>query len=139
VPVLVAVARRRLWLALEISLILVGANLTTHLLKGLLAHPHVESLLGGPHPLHPRQWPSGHTTAAASLALCCVLVAPSRLRPFVAACGAAFVVAVAYSILVSNTHYPSDIVAGFIVAGIWTLLGAGIGRCRCSGHRPGPQ
>lgn len=126
--VLVAVARRHLWLILEVGLILVGANLTTQVLKPLLAHPRAWSLVGGPHPLPPTSWPSGHTTAATSLALCCVLVAPSRLRPFVAVGGAAFVVAVAYSLLVSNTHCPSDIVAGFIVAGIWTPLGAGIAR-----------
>jgi membrane-associated phospholipid phosphatase len=143
VPVLVAVARRRLWLVFEVGLILVGANLTTYVLKQLLAHPRAASLLGGPHPLPPTSWPSGHTTAATSLALCCVLVAPSRLRPFVAAGGAAFVVAIAYSLLVTNTHYPSDVVAGFIVAGIWTLLGAGIARlaigAKSSVHGPGPR
>jgi len=124
VPVFVAVARRRLWLALEIASILVGANLTTYVLKQLLAHPRAESLLGGPHPLPATSWPSGHTTAATSLALCCVLAAPSRLRPFVAAGGAIFAAGVAYSLLVINAHYPSDVLGGFLVAGIWTLLGA---------------
>jgi PAP2 superfamily len=124
VPVLVTAARRRLWLVLEIGLILVGANLTTEVLKQVLAHPRAESLLGGVHPLPSTSWPSGHTTAAMSLAVCCVLAAPSRLRPFVAAGGATFVAAVAYSLLALNTHYPSDVLCGFLVAGTWTLLGA---------------
>lgn len=138
VPVLAAVGRRSLWLVLQVGLILVGASLTTQVLKQLLAHPRAESLLNGPHPLPAASWPSAHTTAATSLALCCVLVAPSRLRLFVAAGGAAFVVAIAYSLLVSNTHYPSDMVAGFLVASVWTLLGVGITRlARSSVHSPG--
>jgi membrane-associated phospholipid phosphatase len=121
-PVLVALARRRLCLALEIGVILVGANLTTHVLKQLLAHPRTENLVSA------ASWPSGHTTAATAVALCCVLAAPARLRPSVAICGAAFVIAVASSLLFTNTHYPSDIVAGFLVAGIWTLVGMGTAR-----------
>src|SRR5947208_2848357 len=39
VPVIVALARRRPWLALAIVAILLGANVTTQLLKPLLAQP----------------------------------------------------------------------------------------------------
>lgn len=119
VPVLVALARRCLWLALGIGLILVGANLTTQLLKQLLAEARPESLLPA------TSWPSGHTTAATALALCCVLAVPARLRPLVALGGAAFVIAVASSVLLTDTHYPSDVVAGLLVACIWALLGVG--------------
>jgi hypothetical protein len=51
VPLLIAVTRRRLWLALKIGVILLGANLTTFVLKPLLAQPRAESLLGGSHAL----------------------------------------------------------------------------------------
>jgi membrane-associated phospholipid phosphatase len=121
-PVLVALARRRLWLALWIGLILVGANLTTQLLKRVLAEARPESLLSA------GSWPSGHTTAAMALALCCVLAVPARLRPLVALGGAAFVFAVASSVLLTDTHYPSDVIAGLLVAGIWALLGVGTAR-----------
>ncbi len=122
VPVLVAVARRRLWVALAIVAILLGANVTAQLLKPLLAQQRPANLLVGLNSPDAASWPSGHATAAMSLALACVLAAPPRLRPFVAALGAAFAVAVSYSFLTLGWHYPSDVLGGFLVAAIWTLL-----------------
>lgn len=121
VPVLVAVARRRLWVALAIVTILLGANVTTELLKPLLAQPRPRDLIVGPGPSS-ASWPSGHATAAMSLALSCVIAASPRLRPAVAALGAMFAVAVSYSFLTLAWHYPSDVFGGFLVAAIWTLL-----------------
>ncbi len=66
-------------------------------------------------------WPSGHATAAMSLALAAVLVAPPRRRPLAAAGGGAFAVAVPFGVLVLGWHQPSDVLAGYLVAGIWTL------------------
>ncbi len=121
-PVLIALARRRLWVTLAVVTILLGANVTTQLLKPLLAEPRPANLLAGTLPPAPASWPSGHATAAMSLALCLVLAVPARARPFVAALGAAFAVAVSYSFLTLEWHYPSDVLGGFLVAAIWTLL-----------------
>jgi membrane-associated phospholipid phosphatase len=121
VPVIVALRRRRTLLACTIVLILVGANETTEVLKPLLAAPRPDGL-----PLWqilPGSWPSGHATASMSLALCLVLASPSRWRPYVAVFGAAFALAVCYSFLTLGWHYPSDALAGLLVASIWTLLG----------------
>ncbi len=134
VPVLVALVRRRGRLAVVIGAILLGANVTTQLLKPLLAHPRAASLLGGASPINAASWPSGHATAAMALALCCVLAAPARLRPFVAALGAAFAIAVSYSFLALAWHYPSDVFGGFLVAGTWTLLG--VAACYIAASRP---
>jgi membrane-associated phospholipid phosphatase len=122
VPVLIALVRRRPRLMLGIGAILLGANLTTQLLKQLLAEPRAHALLVTHSPINPASWPSGHATAAMSLALCCVLAAPARLRPAVAAAGAAFAVAVSYSFLTLGWHYPSDVFGGFLVAWTWTAL-----------------
>lgn len=103
---------------MAVVVVLICATVTTELLKDLL--PSSRSLPGDPHPVG--SWPSGHTTAAMSLALCAVLAAPRRLRPIVAVIGAAFAVAVGYSTLTLVWHYPSDVLGGFLVAGIWTLL-----------------
>lgn len=65
-------------------------------------------------------WPSGHLTAATSLALCVVLVAPVALRPYAVVAGALGVLATAYSILVIGSHHPSDVAGGMLVAGAWT-------------------
>jgi hypothetical protein len=57
-----------------------------------------------------------------SFVLCAVLAAPQRARPFVVAAGAVFAVAVCYSFLALGWHYPSDVLGGFLVATVWTLL-----------------
>jgi membrane-associated phospholipid phosphatase len=122
VPVLVALLRGRPRVAIAICAILLGANVTTHLLKPLLAAPRPPSVAAGFPPIAAASWPSGHATAAMSFALCAVLAAPGRLRPLVAALGAAFTVAVCYSFLALGWHYPSDVLGGFLVASTWALL-----------------
>ena len=116
--ILVALIRRRLRIALAAAVVLLCAPLTAELLKELL--PSSRTLPGLAHPVG--SWPSGHATAAMSLALCAVLAAPRRLRPIVALVGASFAVAVGYATLTLVWHYPSDVVGGFLVAGTWTLL-----------------
>jgi membrane-associated phospholipid phosphatase len=118
-----ALLRKRARAAVAIGAILLGANVTTQLLKPLLAQPRASSLLQGLTPLPPASWPSGHATAAMSLALCSVIAAPVRWRPIVAALGALFAVAVSYSFMTLGWHYPSDVFGGFLVAASWTLAG----------------
>src|SRR5947209_14947 len=122
VPIAIALGRRRPRLAVAVGTVLLGANVTTHLLKPLLAEPRATSLLGGATPVGPASWPSGHATAAMSLALSTVLAVPARARPLTAALGAAFAVAVSYSFLTLGWHYPSDVFGGFLVAATWTML-----------------
>jgi membrane-associated phospholipid phosphatase len=123
IPVLMALIRRRTRVALSVITIILCANLTTELLKPLLAQPRTTACVPGVAYVSPASWPSGHATAAMSLALCVVLAAPARLRPAAAALGAVFTVAVSYSFLTLGWHYPSDVIGGFLVAGVWTLLG----------------
>jgi membrane-associated phospholipid phosphatase len=123
IPLLLALLRRRYALAVAIGAILLGANATTELLKPLLAQPRAASLFGGVAPIGPASWPSGHATAAMSWALCMILATPPRRRPVAAALGAVLAVAVCYSFLVLGWHYPSDVLGGYLVAAIWTLIG----------------
>ena len=117
IPVIVAVVRRRPRVAGMLVVILLGANETTQLLKPLLVAPHAYY-----YGVSAGSWPSGHATAAMSLALSAVIAAPARRRPAVAAAMAAFEIAVSYSFLVLGWHYPSDVLGGFLVAATWTLL-----------------
>jgi membrane-associated phospholipid phosphatase len=119
---LIASVRRRRRLALASGAILLGANMTTELLKLILAHPRAASLLGGIAPVGSASWPSGHATAAMALALSLILVVPARFRPLAAGLGALFAVAVSYSFLTLGWHYPSDVFGGFLVAGTWASL-----------------
>lgn len=115
--VVVAALRRRPRLALAVAVTLVAAPATSELLKPLLAEPR-------PTAVNPfgASWPSGHSTAAMTMALCAVLVAPRFLRPAAAALGALFSVAVAFSLLTLAWHLPSDVLGGYLVAATWTLV-----------------
>jgi membrane-associated phospholipid phosphatase len=120
VLVSVALARHRPRHALVVAVVLAGANVTTQLLKPLMT---VARPADAPSvPPSADAWPSGHSTAAMTLALCLVLVAPVRWRPFAAAAGGVFAVAQAYGLLVMGWHYPSDVVGGFGVATGWLAL-----------------
>jgi membrane-associated phospholipid phosphatase len=122
IPIIVALLRGRPRVAVAIGVILIGANVTTHVLKPLLEQPRSASFFGWNAPIYGATWPSGHATAAMSLALSLVLAVPARIRPAVAALGAMFAVAVSYSFLTLGWHFPSDVFGGFLVAATWTLL-----------------
>jgi membrane-associated phospholipid phosphatase len=98
--------------------VVAGANLTTQLLKIALAHPRFQSVLGYDQ-LGPVAFPSGHATAAASIAIAFLFVVPHEWRPAVAAIGACFVVAVGCSVMVLAWHFPSDVLGGVLVASGW--------------------
>jgi membrane-associated phospholipid phosphatase len=120
IPVLVAFLRGRPRVAITLAVILLCANETTELLKPLLGGPR-DPVVGVT--LSDASWPSGHATAAMSLCLCWVIAVPARLRPAVATVMAAFAIAVSYSFLELGWHYPSDVLGGFLIATVWTMLG----------------
>lgn len=107
--------------ALAAVLLVAGANVTTQVLKIALAHPRYQPVLGE-HQLGPIAFPSGHSTAAASIALALLLVAPRAWKLPAALLGACFAAAVGASILVSFWHYPSDVLGGALVASAWYCL-----------------
>ena len=111
-------ARRRPRSAVAALVVVAGANLTTQALKVALSHPRTRELLGA----EGVEWdgfPSGHVTAAASIAIAFAFVAPAKLLPAVATLGACFVAAMGWSVLALNWHYPSDVVGGVLVASSW--------------------
>lgn len=113
----IALVRRRWGLALAAAMVLGGANLTTRVLKTMvLDRPDL-----GYGPLS-NTLPSGHTTAAASVAAAVVLVVPPRVRPWAAVLGAGYAGATGVSTLVGQWHRPSDVVAGLLVVLAWAAL-----------------
>jgi membrane-associated phospholipid phosphatase len=120
----VAVVRGQTARALTAGFLLVATGATTHVLKLLLADPRPQAWLTDQLPA--TSWPSGHSTAAMTLALCAVLVAPPRLRAATALAGAALAVSVGYALLVLGSHYPSDVLGGYLVAGLWTSLAVAV-------------
>jgi membrane-associated phospholipid phosphatase len=99
---------------------LVGAtSISSELLKLLLAHPRYPSSLH--YPVGPEALPSGHATAAMSLAMAGVLAAPRRGRLAAAVIGSALALGVGAAVIVVHWHYPSDVVAGYLLATGWAL------------------
>lgn len=117
----VALARRRRWRALAAGVVLLGSGATTQALKHLLAEPRYADWLHGGQ-VDGASWPSGHGTAVMTVALCAVMVAPPAYRAGVALVGFCVTVTLAYATLALTWHYPSDVSAGFLVAGFWVSL-----------------
>jgi membrane-associated phospholipid phosphatase len=123
----VALWRGRPLDALAAVTVVAGANLTTQLLKVVLAHPRYQPLLGE-HQLSAVAFPSGHATAAASAAIAFALVAPPRWRPAVLIAGLGLIAAVCLSVLVLRSHFPSDVAGGILVASGWGFAVLGVRR-----------
>jgi len=121
VAVAVATWRGRPRVALAIAAIAVLAPATSELLKPLVGHFRGPQEVGD-HVIPSASWPSGHATAAMTLALVAVMSVPRQLRLLVGALGVALTVAVSYSILILAWHLPSDVLGGFLLAATWALL-----------------
>jgi membrane-associated phospholipid phosphatase len=98
--------------------VVAGANLSTQLLKVLVSHPRVRSILGA----EGFSWdgfPSGHTTAMASIVIAFLFVLPASWRFPVAVLGTCLVAAVGCAVVVLHRHFPSDVIGGVFVVGAW--------------------
>ena len=133
---LIAVLRRRWLLAVQVTVLVGGANITTQLLKRtLLERPHLADTGGA----FANSLPSGHTTVAASVAAALLLAVPHAIRPAVAIVAAAYTAATGLATVIGGWHRPSDAVAAVTVvlawAGLTMILTALADPER---HRPGP-
>ncbi|QGQ20416.1 phosphatase PAP2 family protein [Cellulomonas sp. JZ18] len=118
--VLIAVVRRRWSLAVQVAVLVGGANLTTQAVKRLLDRPDL-----GVGADYGNTLPSGHTTVAASVSAALLLVVPPRARPAAAVVGAGYTAATGVSTLVGQWHRPSDVVAAAFVVLAWVAVVCG--------------
>jgi len=102
--------------AAAVAVMIGGANIATQVLKPVLATPR--GTVGG-WSIGPEAFPSGHATAAMSLALAAVFVSRRRWRPLVGLAGAGFAVAVGFSLVAIDAHFPSDVAGGYLMAAGW--------------------
>jgi membrane-associated phospholipid phosphatase len=115
----VALARGRPRIALAIVALVGATSFSSQVLKAVLAHPRYAPVLG--HAVGPDAFPSGHATAAMSLALAGVLAAPRRARLAAALAGSLLALAVGGSAVAWGWHYPSDVIGGYLLATGWAL------------------
>ena len=120
----IGIIRRRIDLALAAGLLVVGANASTRLFKLRLPRPNLDD-----YPMS-NSFPSGHTTAAASVAFALILVLPFAIRGTVALIGAAYVTIIAIATVWAEWHRPSDTVAALLVVLAWAAGASALVRAR---------
>jgi membrane-associated phospholipid phosphatase len=119
----VAVAQGRWWRAGAVAALFAVTGIATQIAKHVLATGRYDAFLERfDGQIGSAAFPSGHATAAMTLALCAVLVAPRSWRTIAVVAGWAFAAAMGYALLVLSQHYPSDVLGGYLMAGMWTAL-----------------
>jgi hypothetical protein len=114
--VVVALVRRRPRLAVGVGILVVGANVTTQILKDVLDRPR----LADTAVTSVTSFPSGHSTVAMSLALALVVVVPSRQRLVAGIAGVSYAVLVGAATLTGAWHRTSDVLGAYLVTLAWT-------------------
>jgi membrane-associated phospholipid phosphatase len=118
----IAAVQRRPRLATAAAITILGANATTQILK-VVVLDRTDLLDGVFYPL-PNSFPSGHATAAASIAVGAILVLPPLLRAPTVILSSVVVAVVGVSTIAAGWHRMADAVGGVFVATAW---GAGAG------------
>lgn len=98
-----------------------AANLSTQIMKAVLAHPRLQSAFGASYPVAVG-YPSGHTTAAFSAGFALWLVAPPEHRQLAAKVGLVYGLLVAAGVVVAGWHFLTDVVGAILVVGFWGCL-----------------
>jgi undecaprenyl-diphosphatase len=102
------------------------ANLSNSLFKVFYARPRPDFVVYGTLPLS-QSFPSGHSTVATATYFLFAVMASSletRLAPRVFAFGTAAFLAiiVGFSRVYLGVHWPSDVLAGWFLGGVWALI-----------------
>ncbi len=116
-----AVVWNRPWHLLAAGFVIVAANVTTQVMKALMAHPRLQGALGVSYPIE-IHYPSGHTTAALASGFGLWLITPPRWRVWAAVAGGAYALAVASGVVIAGWHFISDVLGAAMVVGFWACL-----------------
>ena len=116
--VVLAVVRGQIRLAVAALVVIMGANVTTQVLKRVVLERSVFDVIV------PNSLPSGHTTVVASAVGALLLVVPRGLRLPVVVAGAFAATVTGTSTVVAGWHRPADIVAALAVCLGWTAAGS---------------
>jgi len=124
ITVLIALAQWRIRDAVLAAALLAGTGGLVLALKALLANPRYQPV---PIDSDAYPWkdafPSGHAAGSLAMSLAFLTVVPPAWQRPTAAVGAAFTLFISLGVLLLNYHYPSDVLAGWLLAaGCWFAL-----------------
>jgi undecaprenyl-diphosphatase len=107
-----------------------GGQVLSHLTKGFFARPRPD-LVSHEAYVHTASFPSGHSMMAAvtylTLAAMLARATPSRrLKAYYLLLAALLTVAVGVSRVYLGVHWPSDVLAGWMIGAAWALLCYGV-------------
>ncbi len=108
----IALLRRRVERAAGAIVLVIGANVSTQILKAVIPRPYYG--IGSQNTL-----PSGHVTVVTSLVLAALLVVSWRLRSLVALLAAGAATLTGAATILQRWHRPSDVIAALGVCAIW--------------------
>jgi undecaprenyl-diphosphatase len=93
-------------------------------LKALLANPRYQPVPVGSDAYPWKDaFPSGHSAGSLAMSLAFLTVVPPAWQRPTAAVGVAFTLFISLGVLLLNYHYPSDVLAGWLLAaGLWFAL-----------------
>jgi len=115
-------ARKRIRAAVVVGSTVAGASISVYLLKLVFARPRPD-LWQALVDESTYSFPSGHAITSSALALSLMVVAwPSRWRWPAIIFGAIFMLGVGYSRLYLGVHYPTDIVASWLLSAAWLII-----------------
>lgn len=125
-PVAIIVAllllKKRQWRQLTYLLVtLLGSVVINRTAKGLL-HRVRPDLWVSPAPELDYGFPSGHAMSSMTLVVVLIILTwKTRWRWWVVGLGSAFVIAIGWTRLYLGVHYPSDVLAGWLVSIAWAI------------------
>ena len=100
---------------------LVGARVLAGLIKQMVDRPRPALFpVLGRLPDDP-SFPSAHAMQISAFALGCVLLLGARQRSIAIVLALSLVLLVAYSRVFLQVHYPSDVIAGMVIAACWVI------------------
>jgi membrane-associated phospholipid phosphatase len=116
--VLLAVAQGRIRLVAGAAVTIIGANVTTQLLKHVVLDRTTFDVVAV------NSLPSGHATVVASAVGALLIAAPRPARLLLVVPGSFAVMLTGASLIVAGWHRPADVIAALAVCLAWTAVGA---------------
>lgn len=120
IAALIGIVQGRLRDAIFAATLVAGTGALVLILKALLNNPRYQPIPAGSS-AYPWEnaFPSGHSAGSLAMSLAFLAVVPTSWRRPTAVVGFIFTLYISLGVLVLNYHYPSDVLAGWLLAAGW--------------------